>query len=472
MIRRILLFLTALTALALLPLASGCNDTTEPEPVQQTQDPPENDNQPNANTHIVSQAIVGDTAMDTSFWHMDGDAAHGYACTGPFDRVLEARRLSAGGTTQWHEPLVYQPRNVLSVDNDRVTGTVVVGARDTDGDGLRDQGAVTLVDAAGAVLDELTVEDAGFPLWLNSVEAVSDSLFLCVGGVEIAETYQPLVCSLLLDADGALQVLGYHVIEGLPGGWFSDLEQREVVHDVQTGETTVQCFVDGLDVAESAARILVNSLRVPMHDPAGTEVLWTSHVVGYTGLDAYLTTGHSICVGTNGKVYVSGYTAVNKDPAPNNGGYWKAGLVACLAAGGDAEWTQRVVLSEFSDRYYGVRANADGVYAVGMYSSYNRNDRHFAYGLLTRFDPATGTVDYHMTIGQATCRSCLYGLEVEGTIATAAGKTHDREDGANQGWFVNLNLASPPAELSAVKRRGAVVDAAEDGEASVRTSGR
>ena len=134
MSRHFLLFLTVFALLSLILFATGCNDSTEPE--QQTVDPPENDNPPNANSLINFQTVIGDPDMETSFWHMDGDATHGYSFTGLFDHVVEARLLSAAGATQWNEPIIYQPRNILSVKSERFTGTVVVGAHDADGDDL------------------------------------------------------------------------------------------------------------------------------------------------------------------------------------------------------------------------------------------------------------------------------------------------------------------------------------------------
>jgi hypothetical protein len=279
------------------------------------------------------------------------------------------------------------------------------------------------------------------------------------------------VCSLLLAEDSTLQVLGYEVIEELPHGWFGDIEGRVAILNIDTGETTVEYVVDGGDMSESASRIRVNSLRSPMHDLASTEVLWTSHVVGYEGLDAHQTTGHSISLGNNGKVYVSGSTDVNKDPGPSGGGYWRAGLVACLSANGNVEWKQRVVLSGFSEYYYDLCANSDGVYAIGRYSSFARNGKRFGYGLLTRFDLTTGEVDYHMTMGDKTCRSSLFCLEVDGVTATAAGMTDYYEGGSHQGWFVKLDLSSPPQELLKVNLGGGGEGATEAGGGPGRTLG-
>ena len=58
--------------------------------------------------------------------------------------VLDADRL-----IQWAEDIIYQPRNALSVDSDRFTGTMVVGAYDHNGDDDMDQGAASLITSGG-----------------------------------------------------------------------------------------------------------------------------------------------------------------------------------------------------------------------------------------------------------------------------------------------------------------------------------
>ena len=47
--------------------------------------------------------------------------------------------------------------------------------------------------------------------------------------------------------------------------------------------------------------------------------------------------------------------------------------------------------------------------------------------------------------------------------ATAAGMTHYYEDGSYQGWFVNMDLSSPPEELLKVNLGGGGEGATEDG---------
>lgn len=438
------LFLLPLLIIGLL--AVGCDDSTTPEETE-NDGPMVNDRTPNANSLITSQTVYGDPDMKSTFWHMDGDAARGYSCTGTEDNLVGARLVSTAGMVQWEETIIYEPRSVLSLDTDRFTGTVVVGGFDADQDDLKDQGALTLIDTGGSVVYEIFLDDPVYPLFFNTVEAVSDSLFLCLGGAEVDEVIYPILCSLLLDADGALHIIDHEVVTGLPSGWFLDLEISTVTDGPLPGETTVEFFTSGVDEAESAGRIRLNALRTTMHDLGGTEVLWTSFVVGYDGLDSFLSTGHSLALTPNGKLYVSGSSDVNKEPNPDNGGYWDAGLVACLSTSGTVEWINRIVLSTHSERYYDVIANSDGVYAIGRYSSYMKDGAHFTLSLLSRFDLDTGTLDYHLAMGNPECSQSLYCMEIDGTTATAAGNTNRFDDDSYQGWFVTVDLSSPPEEL-------------------------
>lgn len=462
--------------LALL-LVAGCDNSTD-SGTDDGEEELKNPNPPTANHLIINAQAYGDPAKDSSIWDMDGNHTDGFYFIGIEDYAVSAGMMTGAGTAVWKQPIAYDPRYIMSVQTAGFTGAIVVGAYDSDEDGHKDQGIATLIGSDGTVQDQLAVSDPEAPVWFNGVTFGSDSIFLCVGACNVNDVSYPFLSTLYLTADATLRAGSTAILTEFPGTLFLDVVADDWTVNTQTGQISVRFYADGNTDAEADEYVTIHSLRCPVDSLGNMEIVWSRNIIGYSGLKTSIYTGKSITLADNGNLYLVGRTDINKESNPSGGGYWGGCLVASVTTGGTINWIKPIALSQYADYYYCVYTDNLGLYAAGRYSSFlnTGTQRLFGYGLLSKFDLATGDAEYHLSFGDDQYRTAFNTLHVEGTTAWAAGWTHDHvNDGGCQAWFASIDLSAPalaPDLLKHAPAGVALLDAPDTGFRHRASTGR
>lgn len=430
-------------------VVAGCDDASGPKEEDEEVQEVTNPNLPNANDLIVSETWSGDPEKRSTIWEMDGNRSDGFFFEGLDDNLYCTGMLAGGGAPVWSQAMTFRARGILAADNARFTGAVAVGSHEpADGP---EYGVIALVGPDGTVQDQLTMAFPSADLRIQSATLVVDSILLCVGGADVDGSDYPLLGVAYIRSDGTLAAGDMTIVHGLSYERLFDVAVGAGITNTQTGETLLDCYVAGVKEVGGEETIALHALRCPVDSLANSVGLWSRTIVAYQGMNTRAGDGLAFD-GAHGTLYIAGRTDVNKTPAPSNGGYWDAGVVASVSTGGDVNWVTPVVLTQYSDFYYGVCATGDALYAAGRYSAFWKSgtDHLYGYGLLSKFDPATGDAEYHLSFGDKTYDSGFNAVRVEGTTASAAGWTRCfTNSGGSQNWFAEIDLsAAAPATPS------------------------
>jgi hypothetical protein len=295
-------------------------------------------------------------------------------------------------------------------------------------------------DVSGNVLTENSFGYPGHKTWLSDIVMVSgtptESRFVAAGTARRSGVRYPYLCDVTLSSTGDIVTSRERIDLDYPraGVWmlvwngdadtvlfFGAVDRFDADDELAGGE--VFCFDGSLTVAWT------QSVK-----PAGAGWATTE------GIDYF-----------DGSVYTAGRVSVFNDD-----GWRRAGMVASLSETGDVNWTKSVILSAFTDRYWGCKVDDGALYAVGEYSSVEqRSTTHvFGYGLLTKFELPTGNIIYHKSFGDPDYSSHFRAIDVNGTRAFCGGVTERYlKDYWHKGWFVEVDLGdqqtqlAPPAQL-------------------------
>jgi hypothetical protein len=449
-----------------LILIAGCEKPTEPDTEIGDEVGMTNPNPPTANHLIVSESVFGDPAKKSSIWDMDGNQTDGFFFEGLDDFVYCAGSMTGTGTPVWRNAIAFGPRDVMNIQTDRFTGSLIVGGYDSDEDGTKDQGIVSLINPNGTSQYELVVAYPSMAIWFNAAVAVSDSIYLCVGGSQILDTFYPLLHVVHLAPDTTLSAGSMAIVAELPNNYFNDVELGIISVEDETGRIAVDCYISGFKETNEMENITLHAFRCPIDSLENRENFWSRDIIAYPGLNTSTSTGDNLTL-VNSTLYIAGKTQANKHPEPISGGYWSGGLIASVSTAGNINWIHPVLLSQYSDYYYTLYATSNALYAVGKYSSFwnGTTDRLFGYGLLSRFDLATGDAVHHLSFGNEKYSSGFNTLNVEGLTAAAGGWTHgDTNGGVYQSWFVQIDLSSavPTSIVLEKKNSAGMLDGHDD----------
>ena len=96
-----------------------------------------------------------------------------------------------------------------------------------------------------------------------------------------------------------------------------------------------------------------------------------------------------------------------------------------------------------------VRVGGGALFASGIYSSYIQQvptTATFSYGLVSKYDLATGAELFNFYFGDATVSSAALGIWVANDIVKFVGLTGQSATfGGFQAWFVEANVGGSPA---------------------------
>jgi len=429
--------------------SAGCGeDTVEPEPPEEQT--VTNPNKPNGNTFIVQEHTFGDPAEENSMWDIIEDDANGYYFRGTYDTEYGAGRLGQTGNLLWFEKTIYRPTHLYAINASgalSVNGVVVVGDHDSDGDGFNEHGYVSFFGSDGTLTSQLLLGQAADDVWLKSIDHVSDSTFVVVGGTKSAGKSYPYLMTLCLTADGDLVTKDEATIWNLP-----DISFSNVVVDPTNLDSTMTLYTSGERISgDDPVNITVSRVTSSIDSLPDTAVDWTLDIIAFSGLETRTSAGDNLAY-FRGQLYLVGYTEADK----GSGNYWFAGLAASVSTAGATEWITVASLSEYGDIFYDMHTADDALYAAGDYSSfYNKpTNRYFGYGLLAKIDWDSGAIISNMSFGDDTYGSGFNTVLIGGSRAYCAGYTNDiAADGGYPCWFAEIDISNPPtSQFAAVDR--------------------
>ncbi len=419
------LVLVALVTCVFLP---GCSDPNEPE--QKPEDIVNPDN-PSSNAQILSHTAIGETGKWTVLSEMTDSHTGGYYFRGGYNSQYVCGRLNASGNVTWHCRTHYWPRDLCVTAQTAVVpnALVVIGSHDNDSDGTTDTGYLSLVSASGSLLDEIVYSSDASDIWLTSIVAASDSMFVGVGGIKTTVATYPYFVLAKLASSGQLEKVSDVSVTALPGSYFGYAAR-------DPGASSAGEVVLYVNSGPDVAAVHKLSLSLPTLDP--WTVVWSREITipSYTGPWV-----NGLCSFDGNLYVVGGVNDPDKMPPPSNDDHWKSATAASFTSAGVLRWTKVVSVTQHSEVFYGVTASAAGVFALGECASFFQQDQRFGYGWICNLSASTGGVVSSSTFGDIQYRSGFNTAIVDGAVIHCGGWTQEEVADVYRGWFCDVNFS-------------------------------
>lgn len=416
----------------------GCSSSDKPNAPKPTE--ALNSDKPNANGQVVSEAAFGAADNYSTIWGLGlGDDGY-YSFYGRHNGKVGAGSLTGSGSLRWFQSVAYNPKEVRALPATSVVpnGVVLFGKNSTDADDDSEVGDVTLYTSGGGLLDQIVLSSDTSEVWINAAVPVTDTSLIAVGGERIDGVVWPLIVQIAVRAPGKLVRGAHAVLRSLISGAFLDVAALPPAG----GETRL--FVTNIS---TSGPFRVHGFRVTNETIAPVTLDWSRDVE--PALGTRLTLERVAAAGN--EVYVAGYTDDNRKAVAADGGLWYSALMVSYTTTGVPRWQQVVGLTTHGERFYSVILGPGVVYGVGIGAEYIRHSTdEFGYGLVTKFDPATGAPLNNFTVGQDRYAAGFYAAALKGTNVVGGGWTGwETNNGPYRGWLVDLvpSVAVPGAIL-------------------------
>lgn len=411
----------------------GCSEPSVFEPEEPTL--------PLSNERIISETTLGTPTMTNAISAMYEARSSLVYVRGTIDDSDVIGSATRQGQVQWQavaEPWARCLCPVPPNDMALVDGVISVGAIEPVADG-DEQAVVQLRGAGGTQIAELVIDKPGSDVWLNSVDVVQSLVFVAAGGFESAGQTYPYVVTFEIGADSLLVMGSDFTFVGVHGQYV-----REVAVDpLRVTDDGFVCYAMArqYENALGAESVPIHAFRVSTMGTHAYDLEWTAEITPPNALDM---SGSTDCLTVrDGTIYFAGTAEVEKEKGPSNGGYWDAGFVGSLSQDGTPNWLKVISISPWSERYYGLYATGNVLYAVGRYGAYQKSKSNEQFGLafLSIFDLNTGNEKYHLGLGSEEYASTFNSIIVEGSRAYCSGWTNSFVlDEGREAWFAEVSL--------------------------------
>jgi hypothetical protein len=445
--------------LACVMLGSCAKSPTAPKPSTSEVNP----DKPNGNGRIQAQSVLGDPTKGSTIVRMTAVDGSSYYFYGQRDNVGGVGRISSSGALQWFTAQPYTRRGVLalspSVSAPDLSGLVVSGKHDNDNDGQSDVGYVWLYTASGSLVSSLLFSSDSSNVWVNDIAAISDTVFVLVGGESTPARTNPFVAIVTLTAAGQL-ARGPQVVLTSQANTIFD---RVAVSPTGPSGGEVRVYA----TAGVGAAVHVVGLTAPYPAMTSWNVDWSREIAGtaptLNDLRVY-----------EDRIYVAGFVDdPTKQPPPGDGGYWNSGLAARLTLAGGLEWTSTVRLTAHSESFSAVVPTANGIFFLGVAGRYFQSGNAFEYGWIARILPATGAAAAHLTFGQDTYASAFNTAAYNGSTMYCGGFTnYEVSGGPYQAWFSSIDVANATPSSTPARAQTAAIPGRIENRPGPRDEGR
>jgi hypothetical protein len=315
-------------------------------------------------------------------------------------------------------------------------GLVVVGARDTDSDGISDLGYASLYSSSGNLMSEFTVSSPGEARFLNRVAMVGDSAFIACGAARPSGIERPFLLRVNLKSPGTIEAAAEATLSGLTGS-FSRL--------VLLAPPALEVALAAISVDGTSRKI--HGLRAPWPAFEPVAVEWTQAIAPPSG--AWIQLGD--LAESGGNLYLVGAARDNGRPVDDGGNPWASGVAASYTSAGDPRWIKTINISQYSDQLFAVAVGPTAIYAVGNAAFYiHANTDLFGYGLVAKLNPDDGHTIATFTAGDERYSSGFNAAEWTGGALVCGGWTlDDLRTGPYRGWLSTLDVSgtSPAAAV-------------------------
>ena len=139
--------------------------------------------------------------------------------------------------------------------------------------------------------------------------------------------------------------------------------------------------------------------------------------------------------------YNGGATYAAGEALVDQGGYFaRAGFLTRVDASGATAWTIVLNFSGWQDGFDGLETDGVSVYAVGRGFQVYLPDfvSNVGYGLIAKYDAATGMFVSARTLGSSARWSGFSAFSVQGATAIGFGFRQDPSTSVREGWLVDM----------------------------------
>ena len=421
-----------------------------------------NPDKANANSMVTAEKIVGSADKRTSLWDIVPAGPGEYYFEGPYNSSTGVGALGVGNSPQWFVSTVYSPGQIFSLaaSSPVSRGLLQIGTRDTDGDGNAEQSCVSVYNLQGGLASQLFYASDSSDIRFNSIDALSDSLFLVAGSERSNSGKYPLLATIVLTPTGALEKRQQIMISAMTKRNFNIIAVDK--SSILPTQVSFFALVPVSGSTEGATEIQKITVGLPSLSPRTSD--WVTPLVTNSGAKAAWAAMRTY---SNAIYLVGNVEDPSKTPAPSGGGYWTSGLVACFNLEGEKLWEKDVSVSKHADTFSDLVAGAERLYAVGHAAAYKDVDsgHSLGYALATEIDLATGDVIRSMTFGWDFDYSGVNGATISGSTISCAGFAHEETGETFVGWYFEIDVSG--GNLEACRQLPRAINLPDAGDAGI-----
>ncbi len=314
---------------------------------------------------------------------------------------------------------------------------LTLGSHDTDGDGRRDIGYVSLVSPSGSLLSQIVYSADTSEVWLVSMASVTDSTFLTAGSLRTESVTHPFVASFVVTSAGQLQKGEQTIITDLPACRFIYIEPE----NGQPTDPEWRFFAASRSETDTYD---IHRITVTWPSLAPWSVGWSADIAVAGVLNPWVNGLRFI----DGNLdWVGGADDPTKEPRPTSGGYWDSAVAGSITSTGQPRWATVVRTTGHSEIFSQFVATSGSLYALGRSTEFVHQDQYLGYGWICQLTTSTGGVVSNMTVGDQSYYSGFNDGILEGGTMHCVGWTREEVSGAYQGWFCDVDISATFAAI-------------------------